>query len=152
MVKWLHFIPANNQYDLNWCGNEGWNKDLLSAQVTLDIHIFILLLVPFLLHLPSLYQLNGDALIFLTFFFQMSEIKNELDTLPIRAMLAAAFITYLSAAPEDRRRHCLETWMAQSGLQSILILTAYAISHTKVHTLLLTKCFYIQHVVHQWVC
>uniref|UniRef100_A0A7N9ATV1 Cytoplasmic dynein 2 heavy chain 1 n=1 Tax=Mastacembelus armatus TaxID=205130 RepID=A0A7N9ATV1_9TELE len=47
----------------------------------------------------------------------MSEIKNELDTLPVRAMLAAAFITYLSAAPEDRRRHCLETWMAQSGLQ-----------------------------------
>ncbi|XP_008299945.1 cytoplasmic dynein 2 heavy chain 1 [Stegastes partitus] len=48
---------------------------------------------------------------------QMSEIKNELDTLPIRALLAAAFITYLSAASEDRRRHCLETWMAQSGLQ-----------------------------------
>uniref|UniRef100_A0A3P8WNV8 Cytoplasmic dynein 2 heavy chain 1 n=1 Tax=Cynoglossus semilaevis TaxID=244447 RepID=A0A3P8WNV8_CYNSE len=47
----------------------------------------------------------------------MSEIKNELDTLPKRAMLAAAFITYLSAAPEDRRRHCLETWMDQSGLQ-----------------------------------
>lgn len=49
---------------------------------------------------------------------QMSEIKSELDTLPMRAMLAAAFITYLSAAPEDRRRHCLETWMAQCGLQS----------------------------------
>ncbi|XP_061575223.1 dynein cytoplasmic 2 heavy chain 1 isoform X3 [Cololabis saira] len=48
---------------------------------------------------------------------QMSEIKNELDTLPLRALLAAAFITYLSAASEDRRRHCLETWMAQSGLQ-----------------------------------
>ncbi|XP_068612804.1 cytoplasmic dynein 2 heavy chain 1 isoform X2 [Brachionichthys hirsutus] len=48
---------------------------------------------------------------------QMSEIKNELDTLPMRTMLAAAFITYLSAAPEDRRKHCLETWMAQSGLK-----------------------------------
>ncbi|CAG6004611.1 unnamed protein product [Menidia menidia] len=48
---------------------------------------------------------------------QMSEIKNELDTLPTRAQLAAAFITYLSAASEDRRKHCLETWMAQSGLQ-----------------------------------
>uniref|UniRef100_A0A3Q3KJ04 Cytoplasmic dynein 2 heavy chain 1 n=1 Tax=Monopterus albus TaxID=43700 RepID=A0A3Q3KJ04_MONAL len=47
----------------------------------------------------------------------MSEIKNELDTLPMRAVLAAAFITYLSATPEDHRRHCLETWMAQSGLQ-----------------------------------
>lgn len=49
---------------------------------------------------------------------QMSEISSELDTLPMRAMLAAAFITYLSAAPEDRRRHCLESWMAQCGLQS----------------------------------
>uniref|UniRef100_A0A8C5EPV0 Cytoplasmic dynein 2 heavy chain 1 n=1 Tax=Gouania willdenowi TaxID=441366 RepID=A0A8C5EPV0_GOUWI len=48
---------------------------------------------------------------------KVSEIKNELDTLPVRALLAAAFITYLSAASEDRRRHCLETWMAQSGLQ-----------------------------------
>ncbi|XP_029136209.2 dynein cytoplasmic 2 heavy chain 1 [Labrus bergylta] len=48
---------------------------------------------------------------------QMSEIKNELDTLPLRAMLAAAFITYLSAASEDCRRQCLESWMAQSGLQ-----------------------------------
>uniref|UniRef100_A0A3Q3LA71 Dynein cytoplasmic 2 heavy chain 1 n=1 Tax=Labrus bergylta TaxID=56723 RepID=A0A3Q3LA71_9LABR len=48
---------------------------------------------------------------------KMSEIKNELDTLPLRAMLAAAFITYLSAASEDCRRQCLESWMAQSGLQ-----------------------------------
>ncbi|KAM9801492.1 cytoplasmic dynein 2 heavy chain 1 [Neosynchiropus ocellatus] len=48
---------------------------------------------------------------------QMSEIKNELETLPSRAMLAAAFITYLSSAPEDQRKQSLETWMAQSGLQ-----------------------------------
>ncbi|XP_061923239.1 dynein cytoplasmic 2 heavy chain 1 isoform X1 [Entelurus aequoreus] len=48
---------------------------------------------------------------------QMCEIKNELETLPVRAMLAAAFITYLSAASEDRRRRCLESWMSQSGLQ-----------------------------------
>ncbi|XP_025753905.1 cytoplasmic dynein 2 heavy chain 1 isoform X2 [Oreochromis niloticus] len=48
---------------------------------------------------------------------QMSEIKNELDTLPARALLAAAFITYLSAASEDRRRQCLDSWMVQSGLQ-----------------------------------
>ncbi|KAM6946318.1 LOW QUALITY PROTEIN: cytoplasmic dynein 2 heavy chain 1 [Aplochiton taeniatus] len=48
---------------------------------------------------------------------QVSEITEELDTLPVRTMLAAAFITYLSAAPEDRRRHCLETWMGYSGLQ-----------------------------------
>ncbi|XP_029026743.1 cytoplasmic dynein 2 heavy chain 1 isoform X2 [Betta splendens] len=59
-------------------------------------------------------QLDGEHTRWNT---QMSEIKNELDTLPMRAMLAAAFITYLSAASEDRRRHSLETWMAQSGLQ-----------------------------------
>lgn len=63
-----------------------------------------------LLHLACFFSLCD--------FHQMSEIKNELDTLSMRAMLAAAFITYLSAAPEDRRRHCLETWMAQSGLPS----------------------------------
>ncbi|XP_058489723.1 dynein cytoplasmic 2 heavy chain 1 isoform X2 [Solea solea] len=59
-------------------------------------------------------QLDGEHTRWNT---QMSEIKNELDTLPVRTMLAAAFITYLSAAPEDRRRDSLETWMAQSGLQ-----------------------------------
>lgn len=53
----------------------------------------------------------------------MLEIKNELDTLPIRALLAAAFITYLSAASEDRRRQCLEMWMAQAGLQSKCIVS-----------------------------
>lgn len=63
-----------------------------------------------LLHLACFFSLCDSQ--------KMSEIKNELDTLPMRAMLAAAFITYLSAAPEDRRRHCLETWMAQSGLPS----------------------------------
>ncbi|XP_075905861.1 cytoplasmic dynein 2 heavy chain 1 [Nelusetta ayraudi] len=59
-------------------------------------------------------QLDGEHTRWNT---QMSEIRSELDTLPMRAMLAAAFITYLSAAPEDRRRHCLESWMAQCGLQ-----------------------------------
>ncbi|XP_028320044.1 cytoplasmic dynein 2 heavy chain 1 isoform X2 [Gouania willdenowi] len=59
-------------------------------------------------------QLDGEHTRWIA---QVSEIKNELDTLPVRALLAAAFITYLSAASEDRRRHCLETWMAQSGLQ-----------------------------------
>ncbi|KAK2847119.1 hypothetical protein Q5P01_010118 [Channa striata] len=65
-------------------------------------------------------QLDGEHTRWNT---QMSEIKNELDTLPVRAMLAAAFITYLSAAPEDHRRHCLETWMAQSGLQKFDLLS-----------------------------
>ncbi|XP_028817493.1 cytoplasmic dynein 2 heavy chain 1 isoform X3 [Denticeps clupeoides] len=48
---------------------------------------------------------------------QVAEITDELDTLPKRAQLAAAFITNLSAAPEDRRRASLEAWMKSSGLQ-----------------------------------
>ncbi|RXM28913.1 Cytoplasmic dynein 2 heavy chain 1 [Acipenser ruthenus] len=49
---------------------------------------------------------------------QVAEITEELDTLPKRAQLAAAFITYLSAAPEDQRKASLEEWMELSGLQS----------------------------------
>lgn len=92
-------------------------------------------------HLPVYMPLPFLSRFFLFYpchsFNQMSEIKNELDTLPMRAMLAAAFITYLSAAPEDRRRHLLETWMAQSGLESKYTIQAnmpvpaYANSHTK---------------------
>uniref|UniRef100_A0A4W3JMF3 Cytoplasmic dynein 2 heavy chain 1 n=1 Tax=Callorhinchus milii TaxID=7868 RepID=A0A4W3JMF3_CALMI len=48
---------------------------------------------------------------------QVAEITEELDTLPKRAQLAAAFITYLSAAPEDQRKVSLEEWMKSSGLQ-----------------------------------
>ncbi|XP_056467776.1 cytoplasmic dynein 2 heavy chain 1 isoform X1 [Gadus chalcogrammus] len=59
-------------------------------------------------------QLDGEHTRWNT---QVCEIKEELDTLPMRAMLAAAFITYLSSATEDRRRHCLDTWMTHSGLQ-----------------------------------
>lgn len=77
----------------------------------------------FILSSPKLLTRLSSFILFVSFltaslFHQMSEIKNELDTLPMRAMLAAAFITYLSAASEDRRKNCLETWMAQSGLQS----------------------------------
>uniref|UniRef100_A0A4W3JIK2 Dynein cytoplasmic 2 heavy chain 1 n=1 Tax=Callorhinchus milii TaxID=7868 RepID=A0A4W3JIK2_CALMI len=48
---------------------------------------------------------------------KVAEITEELDTLPKRAQLAAAFITYLSAAPEDQRKVSLEEWMKSSGLQ-----------------------------------
>ncbi|CAL8361611.1 unnamed protein product [Merluccius merluccius] len=59
-------------------------------------------------------QLDGEHTRWNT---QVCEIKEELDTLPMRAMLAAAFITYLSSATEDRRKHCLDAWMTHSGLQ-----------------------------------
>ncbi|KAK2099398.1 Cytoplasmic dynein 2 heavy chain 1 [Saguinus oedipus] len=48
---------------------------------------------------------------------QVVEITEELATLPKRAQLAAAFITYLSAAPECLRKTCLEEWTKSAGLE-----------------------------------
>uniref|UniRef100_A0A8C0I8A9 Cytoplasmic dynein 2 heavy chain 1 n=1 Tax=Bubo bubo TaxID=30461 RepID=A0A8C0I8A9_BUBBB len=48
---------------------------------------------------------------------QVSEITDELATLPKRAQLAAAFITYLSAAPEDQRKTSLHEWTKSAGLE-----------------------------------
>ncbi|MGH0159576.1 UNVERIFIED_CONTAM: hypothetical protein FKN15_075087 [Acipenser sinensis] len=61
-----------------------------------------------------IHQLDGEHKRWNT---QVAEITEELDTLPKRAQLAAAFITYLSAAPEDQRKASLEEWMKLSGLQ-----------------------------------
>ncbi|XP_069495113.1 cytoplasmic dynein 2 heavy chain 1 isoform X2 [Ambystoma mexicanum] len=49
---------------------------------------------------------------------QVAEMTNELDTLPKRAQLAAAFITYISAAPEDQRKASLEEWKTSAGLEA----------------------------------
>uniref|UniRef100_A0A8C5PRQ6 Dynein cytoplasmic 2 heavy chain 1 n=1 Tax=Leptobrachium leishanense TaxID=445787 RepID=A0A8C5PRQ6_9ANUR len=46
------------------------------------------------------------------------EITEELNTLPKRAQLAAAFITYISAAPEDQRKDSLDQWMKSVGLET----------------------------------
>ncbi|XP_045342577.1 cytoplasmic dynein 2 heavy chain 1 isoform X15 [Leopardus geoffroyi] len=48
---------------------------------------------------------------------QVAEITEELATLPKRAQLAAAFITYLSAAPEGLRKTCLEEWTKSACLE-----------------------------------
>ena len=53
--------------------------------------------------------------------FQVAEITEELATLPKRAQLAAAFITYLSAAPEGLRKTCLEAWTKFTGLESLYL-------------------------------
>lgn len=50
---------------------------------------------------------------------QVVEITEELATLPKRAQLAAAFITYLSAAPEGLRKTCLEEWTKSACLESL---------------------------------
>ncbi|XP_073719558.1 cytoplasmic dynein 2 heavy chain 1 [Misgurnus anguillicaudatus] len=48
---------------------------------------------------------------------QVDEISEQLETLPKRAQLSAAFITYLPAAPEDQRRINLDNWINTSGLE-----------------------------------
>ncbi|XP_038617598.1 cytoplasmic dynein 2 heavy chain 1 [Tachyglossus aculeatus] len=48
---------------------------------------------------------------------QVLEITEELATLPKRAQLAAAFITYLSAAPESQRKASLDEWTKSAGLE-----------------------------------
>ncbi|XP_013915709.1 PREDICTED: cytoplasmic dynein 2 heavy chain 1 [Thamnophis sirtalis] len=48
---------------------------------------------------------------------QVSEIADELSTLPRRAQLSAAFITYLSAAPEDQRKASLDSWTKSASLE-----------------------------------
>ncbi|KAK3801155.1 hypothetical protein RRG08_006872 [Elysia crispata] len=47
---------------------------------------------------------------------QVGELSSELQVLPKRALLAAAFITYLSAAPEDQRRDYLRQWRDSIGV------------------------------------
>nr|XP_032832089.1 cytoplasmic dynein 2 heavy chain 1 [Petromyzon marinus]XP_032832097.1 cytoplasmic dynein 2 heavy chain 1 [Petromyzon marinus]XP_032832104.1 cytoplasmic dynein 2 heavy chain 1 [Petromyzon marinus] len=64
-------------------------------------------------------QLEGE---FMRWTNQVSEISSELDSLPTRSLLAAAFITYLSSAPEDQRRMSMSTWAARLGLQDFNLL------------------------------
>ena len=45
-------------------------------------------------------------------------MKQELAELPQRALLAAAFVTYMSSAPEDIRHQCLKNWMEVVGVDS----------------------------------
>ena len=43
-------------------------------------------------------------------------MSTELGELPKRALLAAAFVTYLSSAPEDVRKTFLTGWMDMMGV------------------------------------
>ncbi|KAK7096855.1 hypothetical protein V1264_003902 [Littorina saxatilis] len=47
---------------------------------------------------------------------QVGELTKELQELPKRALLGAAFITYLPSAPEDLRRERLKLWMDTIGI------------------------------------
>ena len=46
------------------------------------------------------------------------ELDTDLKTLPLRVLLAAGFITYMSSAPEDMRHNALHDWMNNLGVQS----------------------------------
>ncbi|XP_076446844.1 LOW QUALITY PROTEIN: cytoplasmic dynein 2 heavy chain 1-like [Babylonia areolata] len=48
---------------------------------------------------------------------QVGELSKELKELPMRALLAAAFITYLPSAPEDMRRERMKAWMKAIGIE-----------------------------------
>lgn len=48
--------------------------------------------------------------------YQVGELSTELGELPLRALLAAAFITYMSSAPEDARQASLRSWMDSLGV------------------------------------
>jgi dynein heavy chain 2 len=47
----------------------------------------------------------------------VGELSRELEELPMRALLGAAFITYLPNAPEDVRRDKIHGWMDAIGIK-----------------------------------
>ena len=55
--------------------------------------------------------------LFVCLFLQVGELSKELQELPMRGLLAAAFITYLPSAPEDLRRERIKSWMEAIGIK-----------------------------------
>ena len=49
---------------------------------------------------------------------QVQDLTSELEQLPMRALLAAGFITYLSQTPEDMRRNMLDQWMGHVHVEN----------------------------------
>ena len=56
-------------------------------------------------------------ILFVCLFLQVGELSKELQELPMRGLLAAAFITYLPSAPEDLRRERIKSWMETIGIK-----------------------------------
>ena len=48
---------------------------------------------------------------------QVGELSKELTTLPLRSLLAAGFMSYMSNAAEDVRHMCLNNWMEEIGVE-----------------------------------
>jgi dynein heavy chain 2 len=55
--------------------------------------------------------------------FQLTELSQDLKQLPVNALLAAAFITYLSSAPEDLRQSLITEWQDLLGINNFSFTT-----------------------------
>ncbi|XP_069679211.1 cytoplasmic dynein 2 heavy chain 1 isoform X2 [Periplaneta americana] len=54
---------------------------------------------------------------------QLTELSQDLRQLPVNSLLAAAFITYLSLAPEDQRRTLMTEWQELLGVNNFSFTT-----------------------------
>jgi dynein heavy chain 2 len=50
-------------------------------------------------------------------FSQVQNMEKDLEKIPHFSLLAAAFVTYLSAAPEDIRRRAMDQWKSMLGIR-----------------------------------
>jgi dynein heavy chain 2 len=56
-------------------------------------------------------------------YLQLAELSEDLKQLPLNSLLAAAFITYLSFAPEDVRQSLMEEWQDLFGMKNFSFTT-----------------------------
>jgi dynein heavy chain 2 len=54
---------------------------------------------------------------------QLAELSEDLKQLPVNSLLAAAFITYLSFAPEDIRQSLMAEWQDLFGMKNFSFTT-----------------------------
>ena len=48
---------------------------------------------------------------------EVEVMEKDLGKIPLHSLLAAAFLTYLSNAPEDIRKRCMEKWQVSLGIK-----------------------------------
>jgi dynein heavy chain 2 len=51
-------------------------------------------------------------------YLQLTELSQDLKQLPVNSLLAAAFITYLSMAPEDLRQSLMSEWQDELSMNN----------------------------------
>lgn len=56
-------------------------------------------------------------------YLQLAELSEDLTQLPVNSLLAAAFITYLSFAPEDVRQSLMAEWQNLFGMKNFSFTT-----------------------------